>query len=160
MKKMTNEEKARKILEENYYLTLATCLGGDPWIAPLWYAVDERLVFYFISEYTSIHASHIKQNLNVAFSIYNSQEKPEDVNGLQIKGKAYELGLGEIPHALTAIFKKSGAELFKLRFKDWSNPRTYADLTKFRIYKLVPEHFYILDTTVTENDKRIEVFIS
>lgn len=157
---MTNEEKARKIIDENYYLTLATCLENDPWIAPLWYAVDEELVFYFISEHSSIHASHVKQNPNVAFSIYNSQEKPEDVNGFQIKGKAYELVFAEIPHALSTIFKKSGAELFKLRFKDWNNPRTYAGLAKFRIYKLVPEHFYILDTSVTETDKRIEVFLT
>ena len=155
---MENDDKARKIIKENYYLTLSTCAKNEPWIAPLWYAVGEALTFYFISEHSSIHAQHIKQNPNVAFSIFNSQEKPEDVNGLQIKAKAYELGLLEIPHALSTIFKKAGADLFKLRFKDWSNPQTYANLSKFRIYKIVPEHFYILDTAVTETDKRIEVF--
>jgi hypothetical protein len=39
----------------------------------------------------------------------------------------------------------------------WSNPETYSNLSKFRIYKLVPEHFWILDTSVIETDKRVEV---
>jgi len=157
---MQNNEVAKEIISSNLYLSLATCVDNESWIAPLWYAVDEKLIFYFISENTSIHALHTKKNPNVAFSIFNSQEKPENVNGLQIEAQAYEVGLVEIPHALSTIFKKSSAELFKLRFKDWSNPQTYFDLSKFRIYRLIPEHFYMLDTSITETDRRVEVGVS
>jgi hypothetical protein len=57
------------------------------------------------------------------------------------------------------IFSKSGADLFKLRFKDWNNPQTYLNLSKFRIYKIMPEHFWILDPAVIETDKRVEVVL-
>jgi len=150
---------AKKIIENNFYLTLATSANNETWVAPLWYAVDDKYTFYFISEKASKHAVHIKTNPNVAFSIFNSQEKPEDVNGLQISGRAQEIGLTELPHCLKTIFSKSGADLFKLRFKDWNNPQTYLNLSKFRIYKIMPEHFWILDPAVIETDKRVEVVL-
>lgn len=154
---MTPNEKAKSIIDTNLYLSLATSLNNETWISPLWYATDENYNFYFVSEYESKHAKFIKENPNVAVSIFNSTEVPEDVNGLQIEATAGEVKIMEIPGALVNIFKKSGADLFKLRFKDWNNPASYSNLSKFRIYKIVPKKFFILDTTVVETDKRIEV---
>lgn len=155
LEELTN--KAIQIIKENFYLTLATSTNNETWVAPLWYAVDDKYNFFFISENSSKHALHIKANPDVAFSIFNSQEKPEDVNGLQINGKAQEVGITEIPHALKTVFSKAGADLFKLRFKDWNNPQTYLNISRFRIYKLIPNHFWILDPEITEYDRRIEI---
>jgi len=152
-------QRAKQIIEDNLYLTLSTCSQDTPWSTPLWYAVDDKYNFYFISDLASLHVLNIKQNSSVSFSIYNSQEKPDDVNGVQIKGTAHEIGITEIPQALTAIFKKAGSELFKLRLKEWNNPKTYTELTKFRIYKLTTNEVYILDTSVLETDKRIQVYL-
>lgn len=154
---MNLTQRAKQIINETLYLSLATSFNNETWVSPLWFAVDKDLNFYFVSEFGSKHATFIKQNPNVAFSVFNSAEKPEDVNGLQISAKAYEVLLTEVPHALQTIFQKEGADLFKLRFKDWNNPKTYLNLSKFRIYKLVPDHFWILDTEVIETDKRVEL---
>lgn len=150
-------EKAKKIINDNLYLTLATTQNNMPWVSPVWYAVDKNYNFYFISENKSLHAQNIYKNANVAFSIFNSTEKPEDVNGLQINGTASEMALADIPHALMIVFSQSGAELLKTRFRDWGNPLTYTGLAAVRIYRIIPTHFYILDPEVTETDKRVEI---
>ena len=152
-------EKAKKIISENNYLSLATSLNNQTWISPVWYAHDSKYNFYFVSDFSSRHTTYIKQNPNVAFSIYNSTELPEDVNGVQVEAKGYEVTLKDIPTAITTIFAKKGSDIFKFRFPKWTDPASYSNLSKFRIYKLVPEHFWILDPEVLDTDKRVEVFL-
>src|SRR3990167_3941503 len=115
-------KKARQIINDNLYLSLATSNGNETWIAPLWYAVDKQYNFYFVSEHSSVHCTHIKLNPNVAVSIFNSTENPEDVNGLQIAAKVAEVGIIEMPTALKTVYSKAGSDLLKLRFKAWNKP--------------------------------------
>ena len=52
-------EKARKIIRENRYMTLASGEGETVWIAPLAYAVDADYNFYWYSAIGAIHSQHI-----------------------------------------------------------------------------------------------------
>ena len=154
---MDYSEIARRIIVENTYLSLASCDQNSPWIAPLYFVTDREFNFYFVSEKSSLHAKQLKVNPNVAVAIFNSQEIPEKVNGLQIEAKAYEIGLKELPKSIKLIYSKTQSELLKSRFKSYLDPRSYLALSKFRIYKIIPERFYILDPRVLSTDKRVEV---
>lgn len=154
---MKLNKKAQTIINENIYLSLATSDGKVCWNAPLYYVVDRDGTFYFVSDKCSVHAQHIAINPYVACSIFNSQEKPEDVNGIQFDGLCEVVGIKELPKAIQCIYSKRSSELLKLRFVDFKNPHSYVSLTNFRIYKITPLHFYILDPKVVEVDKRVEV---
>ena len=67
------------------------------------------------------------------------------------------MGLSEILHAIKTIFSRKWSEIFKSRFKDVLSPETYTKLTNFRVFKITPSEFWMLDPTVTETDKRIKV---
>ena len=153
------KSKARGLILESKYLSLATCSNNIPWISPLWYAVSDKYIFYFISDLNSVHAQSIKDNPKVAFTIFNSNEKPSEVNGLQVSANCYEVGISGMLEAIRVIFSKSGSELFRLRFKEPLNPKSYLEFTNFRIFKLVPDKFYMLDTEISETDTRIEVIL-
>src|SRR3990167_5669145 len=98
---MNNVKLAKDILEINIYCTLATSSHfGRPWAAPLYYALDDKYNFYFISKPHTLHSRHIKINPHIALAIFDSHQ-PEGIgNGVQIAGKAYELKNSEIKTAL------------------------------------------------------------
>lgn len=148
---------AETIIKDNKYLSLATSDGKACWNAPLYYVRNDSGEFYFVSDKSSRHARHIARNPYVAVSIFNSQEKPEDVNGVQFDGLCEKVTGNELVGAITCIYKKAESALLKARFKNHKNPRSYINLTNFRIYKITPLHYYILDPKVTMEDKRVEV---
>ncbi len=150
-------KQARKIIEDNIYLSLATTDGSIPWISPLYYVFDGKYNFYFISDKNSQHALNIAKNPNVAFSIFDSREIPDNVNGLQTKATCETVNITELPHAIKTIFSRKWSEIFKSRFKDVLDPQTYLKLTNFRVFKITPSAFYMLDPQVTETDKRVEI---
>lgn len=101
---------AEKIVKENRYLTLATSIGQDPWIATLEYLTDKDLNLYFFSMETSKHSQHIETNPKVAVSIY-SDKQPEyqpgkdiQLAGVQIKGEAEKL-TGNYPDEVDEVIK-------------------------------------------------------
>ena len=63
---------AKKIINNNIYLTLGTADNKIPWTAPLFYAVNNKYEFYFISKKDSLHIKHISNNPKVSFSIFDS----------------------------------------------------------------------------------------
>jgi len=151
---------ALKIIRDNIYLSLATSDGKACWIAPLYYVVDKEYNFYFVSGKSSLHAKQIKKNPYIAVSIFDSREVPEKVNGVQMDGLASQVGIKELPKVIKLIYSKKESELLKERFEDYLDPRSYLKLSRFRIYKIRPLHFYILDPSITKEDKRIEVKIT
>lgn len=99
---MTQEEFneiARNIIKSNCYLTLATALDNEPWVAPLYYDIDEGYNFYYISQLSSKHTLHLLKNPHVAFAIFDSRQKTDTGNGVQGFGKVYQVldkDLGEV----------------------------------------------------------------
>ncbi|MDD3647630.1 MAG: hypothetical protein PHS44_03985 [Candidatus Dojkabacteria bacterium] len=155
---MTNLKIAKKIIKDNIYLTLSTSDNTTNWSAPIFFAKTKDFdTFYFVSDKKAIHSKHISINPYVSGSIFNSQEIPEKVNGVQFDGLAYEVGLKELPKAIKCIYSTKEADLLKERFKDYLNPKSYKIFTNFRIYKIKTLHFYILDPHVTLEDRRVEV---
>lgn len=149
---MTQDELtriARDIIKNNIYLTLGTADGLIPWTAPLFYAVSDDYTFYFISQMDSLHTQHVLKNPQIGFSIFDSHQKEGSGNGVQASGKAYLLKYEE----LTEAFKWYHTTFVEM------TPETFKAPAPYRLFKIIPEHFYVLDPTAP-TDKRIEVFFT
>ncbi len=70
---MTVAQIVRKIIHDNIYFTIASFDGSKPWASTLYYCVDSKYNFYFLSEKTSRHCQNIKLNGLVAGTIFDSQ---------------------------------------------------------------------------------------
>lgn len=63
--------------------------GSYPWIAWVYYVVDEELNFYFISPPDAEHSQQIMNNSKVACAVADSSQKASDKKiGVQLWGKA------------------------------------------------------------------------
>ncbi|MDP1743318.1 MAG: pyridoxamine 5'-phosphate oxidase family protein [Candidatus Amesbacteria bacterium] len=137
---------AKEIIKSNCYLTLGTAIDSQPWVAPLFYAVDDKNIFYYISQLDSLHTKHILKNPNVSFAIFDSHQKEGTGNGVQGSGRAYLLEDSELLKA----FKWYHTTYIEMKSKLFKAPAPY------RFFKIIPEHFYILDSDAP-TDKRVEV---
>lgn len=154
-----NSQKAKQIIDNNLYLTLATCNDKlQPWAAPLYYAYDSDYNFYFISASNSLHAQHIKLNAKVSMAIFDSHALAGTGDGVQIEGVAYPAKVMELPHIIFTYFRR--------RFPDeidrWKTkqPSQFMGKNLFWFYKVVPTHIFTLDLSNTEVDIRVEVTIN
>lgn len=148
---MTQQQRnqlARDIIKNNIYLSLATA-DGEPWVAPVYYCVDDKYNFYFMSQMDSLHTQHILKNPVVAFAIFDSHQKEGTGNGIQGKGKTYLLKEEEWDEVLK-WYHTSFIDLTKEVLKN----------SPYYFFKIVPEKFYILDPDEKHVDKRIEVFLA
>ena len=139
---------AKKIINNNIYLTLGTADNKIPWTAPLFYAVNNKYEFYFISKKDSLHIKHISNNPNVSFSIFDSHQKEGTGNGVQGSGISIRISDHEIEEALK-WYKSDFIEMKK---------ESFTGSAPLRFYKIIPDHFYILDPD-EETDVRIEVVL-
>ena len=57
---------AKDIIKNNIYLTLGTA-DANPWVAPLFYCVNENYNFYFISQLDSLHTKQMLKSESCIF---------------------------------------------------------------------------------------------
>lgn len=94
----------------SHQLMAISTFHEQPWIANVYYAVDEELNFYFVSNLDRIHSQHILNQPLVACSVYDSTQTPLQQGsfskvGVQLSGSAKVLTeSGEIEHGL-ALWK-------------------------------------------------------
>ena len=136
------------ILKTNIYLSLATTDGKIPWIAPLFYCLDDDYNFYFISQMESIHAMHVLKHPKVAFAIFDSHQPEGTGNGVQGLGIVNLL----VDDTLVEGLKYYSTSFTKITQENLSEPSPY------RLFKLTINMVYILDPNAT-TDQRVDVFI-
>lgn len=110
---MDYEDRARKIIAENIYLTLATSgKDGTPWISPVYFAYDENYNFYWTSAADARHSRYLKGNEGkAAFVIFNSNAKEKEGDGVYFEGRAYELNDEKaVSDAVKIFYARKGAE--------------------------------------------------
>ena len=145
MNQLQLAEIAKGIIKSNVYLTLGTA-DKDPWVAPVFYAVDNKYNFYYISQMDSLHTKHILNNPTVAFAIFDSHQKEGAGNGVQGFGEAHLLKNEELSEAF---------KWYHTTFVDMK-PESFTGSAPYRFFKIVPEKFYVLDPDA-KVDKRVEV---
>jgi uncharacterized protein YhbP (UPF0306 family) len=152
----SNDEKARRIIADNIYLTLATCdLKNKPWAAPVYYAYDSDYNFYFVSAKDSLHATHIAENPAVGIAIYNSTIPAGECDGVQIDGMAHVAGVTDLPKAL-GVYSNRRFRDPKERSLHINSVTDFWGVALLRIFVVRVVKAYTLDPTVKEVDKRIE----
>ncbi len=156
---MENLRKTKKIIEKNAYLVLGTCRNDIPWTAPLFYASDKSLDFYFVSGKETRHVKDLEENSNVSVTIFDSQATPEEADGIYIEGTARQVAVSELPKAIKLIYKKRFTDPSELK-KHVHEVDDFLGHNPRRFYKIKTGRIYKLDTESTsEVDKRVEIDI-
>ena len=149
-------DKARKIIRENRYMTLATCSEGSPWIAPLAYVVDANYNFYWYSAIDVRHSQHIKRNPHAAVAIYNSTEPSDIADGLQMSGTASEVSESDLARVMDLYWKQSFPDE-QVR-SQWMRPaKDFTGNAIQRFYQFTPTQIYKPDPSDIKVDRRMEI---
>lgn len=150
---MSNNKKTisqiKEYLQSHFQFVLAR-YGEYPWVATLYYSVDDDLNIYFLTGPHTIHAEHIAKNSHVAAAISDAPQAPNsNKKGLQISGVCVEVtGARKITHAITLWTKTLGV----------TNPNySYEGMVKKAIsghmYKLTPKKIKYFNEELWEEGK-------
>lgn len=148
------EKKAKQIIDEIIYITLATVTPeGEPWNTPVYTAFDQEYNFYWISCPESEHSRHIAHNGKVFAVIYPSNVPEGTGEGVYMQGTAKPLNdEGEITKVLEFFYGRKNKE-----------PRPAANFlgdSPRRVYKLTTSKFWINSDEKVNGfhiDTRIEI---
>lgn len=132
---MEDAERAIQTINDVQYITLATSnKNGLPWNTPLYSVHNKNLIFYWASSPDSRHSSNIKENENVAITIYNSKAEAGEGFGVYIMAKAKVVEDESEIQIAFKLFKKS---------KFISSLDDLKGDSPLRLYKATPEGFWI-----------------
>lgn len=144
----------REYIRMGKLMQVATVQESQPWVANVWYAFDDRLNLYFISQKTRRHSEEIHQNERVAGSI---MAVPLEGLGQKGRGVTFEGAAKE----LTGVEQRAGFEQYAAR---WSNVSDYTTLTAIengesatRIYCITPKLYVLFDEVNFPDISRQEV---
>ncbi len=133
----SNIEKAKAIISEIIYITIATSSkDGQPWNTPVYSAFDQEHNFYWASDQNGQHSKNIRENSNVFLAIYNSTVPEGTGEGVYVKAVASELSdPDEITKALSFLYSRKN--------KVPRDAKEFIGHYPRRVYKAVPEKFWI-----------------
>ena len=120
MNKQNLIKVAKKIIEDNIYLTVASSSkNGKPWISPLFFAYDKKYNFYWISGKDSLHSKLIRKNSKVAIVIFDSTASEGKGDGVYFEAIVEELNREkEIRKAVEILNKRTTNNEFKIKSID------------------------------------------
>lgn len=125
----------QNFLKSHIQLALAT-YGDHPWIATMFYGVDDDLTIYFLTAPETIHAQGLYKNPQVSAVIADSPQDPNSKKkGIQLYGTASELTEKEEIQAGFAIWRK----VLKVKDPNYSYEGIQSGKLHYRLYKLIPK---------------------
>lgn len=127
-------QEIKNFITSNGIMTLASHLE-DTWVATVYYGTDSELNLYIVTDPEAKHGKQIKQNPNVAFSIFDSHIKITDnKNGIQGQG--------------VCVIVKNPAEIIKgLSLWHRANPGKEGKITVEMIKKAFDTKLYKIEPT-------------
>lgn len=85
------DSRITKFAKQQHLLTVATTVGGVPYVASCFYAYDsKRNLFIFTSSQSTRHGSEMAQNGHVALNIALHTRIVGRIKGLQVTGRAMQ----------------------------------------------------------------------
>jgi uncharacterized protein len=130
-------------LQSHNTMTLATCAGGTPWAATVFYASDE-LQLYFFSSPDARHSLNLAANARVAATIQEDYKDWRAIKGIQLEGEVMLVdGVLEKAKAM-AVYARKYAEVIKL-FTDPASGIFYKAFLKVKFYRVVPQKIFFID---------------
>lgn len=135
MNKENPQSIAKRIIEENRYMTLSTAsLGGKPWISPVFFSYDEQFNLYWVSNKEALHSKLIRTNPQVAIVIFNSQALDREIDAVYIEATVHELESSEdIDVAVKVLDRRIQKDIFRVK-----SIQAVTNDAVWRIYRAIP----------------------
>jgi len=139
---------ARRLVNEENTLTLATADGDTAWAAPVYY-VFLKTTFYFLSSPDSRHITEALRNDQAAAAVHAAASTWQEIRGLQMAGRIRAVKPGiEAVRVLKAYLKKYPFTT------DFFKKNAPLDLERFterfgvKLYGFSPSLVYYLDNQI------------
>ena len=135
------DEMARKIIDANSYMTLATAdADGKPWATPVWFTPDGYTDYIWLSRPTTRHSTNIAARPEVAIVVFDSTVPINQGQAVYVDAVAGEVPAAEVERAVAIFSARSVAHGGK--------PYGVADVVEpapFRLYRARAVTHYVLD---------------
>lgn len=145
----TPADAARRVIDANSYLTLATAdAAGRPWATPVWFAERDLREFVWVSRIETKHSANIAARPEVALAVFDSTVPVGSAIAVYVEAVSAQVADAELDDALA---------VFNARSVDRGlSPWREADVTgaaPHRLFRAVASHVWVLD----ENERRVVV---
>ncbi|KKU56625.1 hypothetical protein A3H89_03045 [Candidatus Amesbacteria bacterium RIFCSPLOWO2_02_FULL_48_11] len=140
-----------EFLKNHGILTLATVSGFQPWVATVYYAVDDRMNLIILTDPASRHGREMAKNSRVAFSIFDSgQPNAAAVKiGLQGTGIISPIkGVVANTKALLAWHRTNPGKEKDITIKD-----VIKTITDCRMYQITPKYLKHFNKALYSKEK-------
>ncbi|MDB4979080.1 MAG: pyridoxamine 5-phosphate oxidase-like protein FMN-binding protein [Candidatus Peribacteria bacterium] len=150
---MGYKEKARQILNDNLYCTIATStLNGTPWISPVFFAYDETYNIFWISSKEAKHSALLKLNPQAAIVIFDSKAPEGKGDAVYMESTVTVLTrTDDIERGMNILGKRVSKDEFKAH-----SATEVTGENMWRIYKAVPNAIYTLSEGKYVNGQYID----
>ena len=99
---------ARRIVEANMYMTLATAdPHGRPWASPVWYAPAGPAEFLWVSRPETRHSQNIAVRPEIAIVVFDSTVPIGAAEALYVEAVAEQLSGDELEPAIATFSQRS-----------------------------------------------------
>ncbi len=118
---------------------------SEPWINTVYYAYNEKLDLYLMTQSTTQHGTNLQTNVSVAVSIFDSHQQPTDKKrGLQLFG-SWKLATGSTLEEGTKLYAErfSWLSSYIKNVDDWKTTKLQS-----RIYVIHTKEVKIFDEVV------------
>jgi hypothetical protein len=140
---------ARRIIDANSYLTLATAdAAGRPWATPVWFAHDRYSDYLWVSRPGTRHSANIAVRPETAIVVFDSTVPVGDGQGVYIEAHAEQVPNARVESVLaifSAALETDGGSAWQVAAVAGSAP--------FRLYMARASAHYLLDA----HDHRVPV---
>ena len=112
--KRTPEQRAKRLMDENEHMTLATAdSSGAPWVSPVFFVTDDAYDIYWVSDRDARHSQNVRHNPLVAVVVF---ETDPTVDAVYVSGRAKELkDVDEVRHAIAILDRRPQPEKWKIQ---------------------------------------------
>jgi len=139
---------ARRLVDAQTTMTLATAKGDEAWAAPVYY-VFVRSAFYFLSSPTSRHIKEALQSSQASATIYTFASTWKEIRGLQMNGCIQPVNSGlEAIQVLRAYLKKYPFTKDFFKKNAALDLETLTERFGVKLYKFFPTLVYYLDNRI------------
>jgi uncharacterized protein YhbP (UPF0306 family) len=141
-------DRIAEFLSAHTTLTLAT-VGSDlaPAAAAVFYAHDDDLALYFLSEEKTLHVQNILARPDVAGTIQSDHQDWRSIRGLQLFGRVERVP-AQLTPAAAAIYGRKFAFVAALLAGSGGPAVLSGPLTRARFWRLTPMWFRLTDNAV------------